>query len=467
MALAGILAKSARIGVKAPRGSDFALRMAFLTVFLASLCLRSSFGQTSTNASSQPGNRYLFVVETSHAMQGRAQGVFDTLKQALDSGLNGQIRQGDIVGIWTFNENVYQGLFPSQKWSQATQLAFAVRLPALQEPETYLKRARLEKLLPEVLQAISGSEAITVVLISSGEGTMKGTPFDEQINAAWKEWHDEQEGVHMPIVTVLRARLDEITDWSLTPAPRPIEVPTVVSDAKKNERNTSTPPQAQKPREPAKWGPEQQVAFSVWALGQTGAVARALAPTNPSPAALDQEVAQGKNAKEAAIPPASNPSAAPARVETVENQPATNLTVTFIPPQEAQAAPVVKAAEPSEHKDSKELQDAGQSQAQPVQSRATDPAPSTAAQPLPIPDASLGAPMVAHARSADSGEETRIAPGAALAAPPRSFMRENINPLVLLIVAAFGAGYCFRNWFLTESRTRGTTTSLTRVKRED
>src|SRR5215475_13594695 len=76
-------------------------------------------------------NRFIFILETSRNMRPRAQGVFDAMKQALDSSLNGQIHQGDLVGIWTFNESISQELFPSQTWSQPTQLAFAVRLPTL------------------------------------------------------------------------------------------------------------------------------------------------------------------------------------------------------------------------------------------------------------------------------------------------------------------------------------------------
>jgi hypothetical protein len=144
MALAGVPVKAAYICVRPQSRPVFIFRAAILAMLLLSLHLTSSFAQTNANTSLQPASRYLFVVETSRAMQARASGVFNALKQALDSGLNGQIRQGDVVGIWTFNENVYEGLFPSQKWSQATQLAFAVRLQALQEPETYQKRARLE-----------------------------------------------------------------------------------------------------------------------------------------------------------------------------------------------------------------------------------------------------------------------------------------------------------------------------------
>src|ERR1051326_3780448 len=77
-------------------------------VFALLLCLSSVtlVAQTS-DAPSAPHspNRFLFIIETSRAMRPRAPGVFEAMKQALDSSLNGQIHQGDLVGIWTFNDN--------------------------------------------------------------------------------------------------------------------------------------------------------------------------------------------------------------------------------------------------------------------------------------------------------------------------------------------------------------------------
>jgi hypothetical protein len=322
-------------------------------------------------------------------------------------------------------------------------------------------------LLPELLKVISGSEAITIVLITSGEGIMRGTPFDEQINAAWKEWHDEQEGAQMPLVTVLRARLDEITDWSLTPAPRPIELPAVTANLKAGGEGTNglakdvLAREVEKRAQSSKWGPEQQVAFSVWALGRTGMVATASSPTNEMSAASHKCQAQAENAKEATVRPNINPSA-----EGIENR-ASNVTTSFVAPQETPAKLAFKATERSEEHKQENAKDSQVSDHQPIHSLEHDSEPTAATQPSPISDASLGAPMVAHARASDPARDNETGQSLALATPPRSFLRENVNPLVLLIVAAFGAGYCFRNWFLTSARPAGTTMSLTRMGKDE
>src|SRR5262249_44861778 len=105
-------------------------------------------------------------------------------------------------------------------WSQPTQLAFAVRLPTFADPELYQGRALLDKVVPEMLKVVGSGENFTVILISTGEGVMQGTPFDAQINSAWKEWHDELDGIHMPWETVLGAAKGKLTGWIMTPAPR-------------------------------------------------------------------------------------------------------------------------------------------------------------------------------------------------------------------------------------------------------
>jgi hypothetical protein len=52
--------------------------------------------------------------------------------------------------------------------------------------------------------------------------------------------------------------------------------------------------------------------------------------------------------------------------------------------------------------------------------------------------------------------------GPAVATPPRGFLRENINPLALMVVAGLGAFYCFKMWLRSNARRKGNAFSLTR-----
>jgi hypothetical protein len=452
-------------------GNKFALSLALSVTLLASLLSSTLSAQTNAGTSApRSANRYLFIVETSHAMRLRAQGVFEALKRALDSNLNGQIHQGDLVGIWTFNESVYEDLFPTQIWSQPTQLAFAVRLPTFADPQLYQKRARLDKVVPEMLKLMAGNENVTIILVSTGEGVLDGTPFRESINSAWKEWYDEQEGVHMPLQTVMRARNSQPTDWFLAPAPRPIEFPKLAAAPKSLQATNPAGVILESglvTNQPS-LGAEQKVAFSVWALGRTGVMASANSPKKSS-------TRQPKLVNSA--PPATASATETSTNQSLSTADTEQSKGTVVP-----ATTTSSNAQPAETGKPVELVFVTNAPAQPTptpDAPVTENTPAATASPTvttlitapPQPAASRAAdiaatqPLLAHARAADPAQEEKN--DLALATPPRGFLRDNIKPMLLMIVAGFGAVYCFRMWLRTNTRTKGSAFSLTQSEPDE
>src|SRR5436190_13833171 len=96
----------------------------FSWLFMIS-CTLSAAAQTdkSTGTPVYPANRYLLVIETSQAMQKRADGLAQTIQDLLSSALASQARRGDTLGLWTFNEELFAGQFPLQHWSPEGQKA--------------------------------------------------------------------------------------------------------------------------------------------------------------------------------------------------------------------------------------------------------------------------------------------------------------------------------------------------------
>jgi hypothetical protein len=88
---------------------------------------------------------------------------------------------------------------------------------------------------------IKQSEFITVVLISSGEEAITGTPFDDKINELYKTWKVDQEKTKMPFITALRGKRGTITGYTAVPAPWQVEIPPWPADpvAKAAETNPS------------------------------------------------------------------------------------------------------------------------------------------------------------------------------------------------------------------------------------
>jgi len=199
-----------------------------------------------TNAGTPlPSNRWLLVVDTSGSMQSRAEAVQQIAAMPLWHGMNGQLRRGDTVGLWTYNENLLTGSFPLKQWTPGTSQSVARQVYEFLKKQKYEKDSRLDKVFPDIERVIKDSDFITVILISDGRENIRGTPFDGNINAIYQTWKEEQERVRFPIITVLRAQHGQITSYAVTIPPWPLELPPLPA-----ELQPATPPEAKAPQPP-------------------------------------------------------------------------------------------------------------------------------------------------------------------------------------------------------------------------
>ena len=83
-----------------------------------------AFAQTNPPASD---SRYLFVFDTSAAMKRRAENIQRVTGELIASGMNGQMRVGDTIGIWTFNESLKAGSLAPVSWTPARRMQIASR----------------------------------------------------------------------------------------------------------------------------------------------------------------------------------------------------------------------------------------------------------------------------------------------------------------------------------------------------
>src|ERR1043166_2884743 len=89
---------------RASKGSCFLLSVFCFLLF--------AFG-----ASAQSSNRWLLVVDTSMSMRDRVKGIGEVVGDLLTTGMHGQMRRGDTLGIWTFNDKLHAGEAPLQIWA--------------------------------------------------------------------------------------------------------------------------------------------------------------------------------------------------------------------------------------------------------------------------------------------------------------------------------------------------------------
>lgn len=281
-------------------------------VFLAAVTAQPLPAQTNTSPGALPVNRFLLIVETSHAMQHRSDGTLRTVNDLIASRMRGQLRLNDSLGVWTFNETLYTGKLPLQEWSEGGRSAIASKIFDFLQEQKYEKQGRLDKLMPALLKLVKKSEFITVVLISDGSQEIHGTPFDQQINQLYKQWTPQQQKSRMPFVTVLRAQRGQFTNYSVTSAPWPVDMPPLPMELVKPKALPSLPVvSAPKPKPPP-------MAPPLIISGRKPAPAPVVVPaTNSSPAIqisspstnadLATQLAQNKQpetALAASVPPA-------------------------------------------------------------------------------------------------------------------------------------------------------------------
>jgi len=208
-------------------------------------CLFAPQARSQTNAPKYGtiSSRYLLIVETSRAMGHRSDATLKTVTSLLYSGFSRQIKQGDTLGVWTYNQQLYAGRMPLQRWSTPLQHEIVSATLDFFKGQKYEKQPVFSSVRPALDKVIKDSEYITIVLISSGEEGMSGTPFDDKINELYKTWKVDQEKTKMPFITVLRAKRGTITGYTAVPAPWQVEIPPWPADpvAKVVERNSQSP----------------------------------------------------------------------------------------------------------------------------------------------------------------------------------------------------------------------------------
>jgi hypothetical protein len=193
----------------------------FWVLIAAAGLLGSRLGFGQTEQSLEAPHKFLFVVETSRTMKPRVSGMAAAVKDLLDSKFRGQMRSGDLVGVWTYDQELRTNAVPFQELSPAVAVGVLNTILG----GGYEKRGEPGVAWRSVARALVLTPRLTLILICSGEGELTGTTFDREINDAWTKWRVSQQRARQPVLTLLRARDGKLTDWSVTPGPWPLELP--------------------------------------------------------------------------------------------------------------------------------------------------------------------------------------------------------------------------------------------------
>ncbi len=282
-----------------------------LALFVALLTAVNARAQTPSSGSTNAPERFLVIVETSAAMQKRAENTQKALGSIISNGLKGQIASGCTVGLWTYNEKLFTGQVPLQLWTQNTRQQVALTLVQALQQQKFEKTARLGTAWAVATNIVAQSEHITVLLFSSGSEPVLGTPYDATILESFGRNAEQQRKANMPFLTILRAANGKFVACAVNMPPWPLEVPEWPAEFKPKSAPPEpkappaivTPPPVVKRVDPALLSPTNTIYLvEPTPPVETAAVTPPPQPTNPPVAgALKPAEAPRPNAPEAAV----------------------------------------------------------------------------------------------------------------------------------------------------------------------
>src|SRR6185437_9840017 len=196
-----------------------AMRHLSFVIFLASLFPALAFGQSA--------NRWLLIYNTSASMRDRVEGVEAVTQDLLSTAMHGNLRAGDTIGIWTYDNQLRANEAPLLTWSPDDARAIDQKTLQFLSHHAYEKTAAFGDVLVNLLHVVKISDVVTIVLISDANDTISGTPFDARLNAFYRANSQKQKKTRMPVVTVFRGEHGILTTNTVALSPWPVDIPAV------------------------------------------------------------------------------------------------------------------------------------------------------------------------------------------------------------------------------------------------
>ncbi|MCL5098780.1 MAG: hypothetical protein M1608_14865 [Candidatus Omnitrophica bacterium] len=165
-----------------------------------------------------PPYRWLFVVEASRSMASEALAARQTVADLLRTGLQGQMRTGDLFGLWTFNDEVYTNRFPMIRWQPELNLVLANQADKFLKIQRFENKTRLDKLCANLEGVWRKTAKLTIVMISDGDDTVRGTVFDSALNRIYEHDYRELHQSKTPFVTTLLAEGGQLVGYTVNAA---------------------------------------------------------------------------------------------------------------------------------------------------------------------------------------------------------------------------------------------------------
>jgi len=196
-------------------------------------------------------HEYVFVIDTSFSMNRIAPATRAALRELIANGVQQRMRSGDRFELWTFDDQIHARRYPAQTWTVASSQELAARAFAFINRQRFEKQARPKAALAELNRAARQAPALTAIILTDGDDTMQGTPFDAELNAMLRRWHGQVRQARQPFVVALQASNGEFDAWAVGVPNQPIMLPQLELAAQLARAQPAAAPAQPQPPPPA------------------------------------------------------------------------------------------------------------------------------------------------------------------------------------------------------------------------
>lgn len=192
------------------------LRMPWARVFAALgagiFLIFTAPAQPTTNL---VNGRYLLIFDTSSAMKKLVPATQNAVERLFFSMMDGQLRPGETIGVWTFSRKLRAGKFPLQYWLPQNAAMIASNITNFVRRQRYSSSTHFDAIMPDVNKLVQNSERLTVLIFCDGKEEIKGTPFDDGINGIFKRDQRALRKANQAFIVVLRSQFGRYVGYTV------------------------------------------------------------------------------------------------------------------------------------------------------------------------------------------------------------------------------------------------------------
>ena len=169
--------------------------------------------------------RWLLVFDLSSAMKNRLPATEEALKNFFATSASGRLQEGDLIGVWTYDQKLHLRQFPMVTWDSKLATATRSNLTVFLRAQRFSGSSRLAALQPTLGSVVASSERLTIIIFCDGESDINSTPYDSGINQNFADGRLERQKSQQPFVVLIRTLSGKSIGCTVNYPPGALNIP--------------------------------------------------------------------------------------------------------------------------------------------------------------------------------------------------------------------------------------------------